>query len=876
MANSSSPCIALGGAFNVKETTPWGDYLREGEEPLDPRMLMGGNVDSSRWVGVLLVFLFTLPLLSTVQAQGGGVLIDVSSFGAEDYASTESENLTVSMELHELAGASANVSLTLRVETLEGVVLSNQSQVLPELTPFEQRNISATFVGLPYGYSRLTAEISGDVGTNTSTHLTSVARTVQRLRPLAVTLGGIGSVVAEGVDESGLETTNLSLHDGDHLSVEFPIINQGDINWSGGAVLTIENAGQTEANALTNLTVQASSSYMVLIQPSLRLSEGDLSWWVNLTGDLGEETGTHALSGTWSVGPPPLPILIGQLTSNSEAVQAGQTLDVTLEVWNNGTAPFSGSFVCFEDDVEVLNTTASTLPAGTSGNWSFQRSAKPMLIECEAAGTRLDSGANFPVHLSVDMPSAVFESAGSPTPSLNGGPWHQGDTVSANMLLRNTGSLDGRIRLVLSTGPAESAGSWLELKQGAAGEITANLQLLSSGQQSIAWTLESDDGLVSGAQTGVTELAIKEQQSVAVSIFGVNTTNEQGVEFTVNLDLDEGKARNVRLQVGYETGDSTVFLQENDLLLQQGLHQYTYTFGAIDGDRIVAQLTPVDWLIGPGRLDASVSMPGERTQFWIELDVTTNPLRPVAGDAVDLRLTLRQSGPFQSTTGDLWVLDAQRTTLAQVQSPTWNGASSVDQTVQITWPKGSNVELEALWLIDGATTSAIYTYTSGEVQIETDDGLPLAAIVWGLVAGVGISLVLRLQARKGAGESSTEKKPASKPKVADTQSDEKREIACPQCDRRLRVPVSYSGSVGCPDCGHKFPVEPEPPLSVVEDEEVEEIVRSETDESPPTKVEVGCPACSQTLRIPSTYKGSVRCPACTNVFKSHEGLRKNG
>ena len=270
---------------------------------------MGGEVDSSRRVGAFLVLLFILPLFPSVQAQGGGVLIDAASFGVEDYASTESEDLTISIELHELTGASANVSLTLRVETMEGVMLSNQSQVLPELTPLEQRNISATFLGLPYGYSRVTAEVSGDVGTNTSSHLTSITRTVQRLRPLAITLGGIGSVVAEAVDENGSETTNLSMHDGDHLSVEFPIINEGDINWSGGVVFTIENAGHTEASTLQNITVQASSSYLVQVQPSLRLSEGDLSWWVNLTGELGEETGTHALNGSWSVGPRALSLI---------------------------------------------------------------------------------------------------------------------------------------------------------------------------------------------------------------------------------------------------------------------------------------------------------------------------------------------------------------------------------------------------------------------------------------------------------------------------------------------------------------------------------------------------------------------------------------
>ena len=81
-------------------------------------MFMGGNAGSSQRTGILLILLFLLPILSTVQAEGGSVLIDVSSYGAEDHASTEDENVTITLELHETAGFSANVSLNLRVETL--------------------------------------------------------------------------------------------------------------------------------------------------------------------------------------------------------------------------------------------------------------------------------------------------------------------------------------------------------------------------------------------------------------------------------------------------------------------------------------------------------------------------------------------------------------------------------------------------------------------------------------------------------------------------------------------------------------------------------------------------------------------------------------
>ena len=52
----------------------------------------------------------------------------------------------------------------------------------------EERNITGTFVGLPFGFSTVSISIEGDVGSNTSTHQSELSRTVQRLRPLASAL----------------------------------------------------------------------------------------------------------------------------------------------------------------------------------------------------------------------------------------------------------------------------------------------------------------------------------------------------------------------------------------------------------------------------------------------------------------------------------------------------------------------------------------------------------------------------------------------------------------------------------------------------------------------------------------------------------------
>ena len=184
------------------------------------------------------------------------------------------------------------------------------------------------------------------------------------------------------------------------------------------------------------------------MEPTLQLVEGALDWWINLTGNLGDEPGTHALNGSWAVGSPPLPVLEGALISDSDDVEAGETLTLHLQVWNNGTVDYSGGLSCFEDGVVALNISDASIAPGVSHNWTFERSAKPMMVECETMDARIDPGSNFPVALNIAMPSAVFESAGSTTPTLSA--TVAGAIRSPLIFSFLTRALDGRVRLVLS------------------------------------------------------------------------------------------------------------------------------------------------------------------------------------------------------------------------------------------------------------------------------------------------------------------------------------------------------------------------------------------------------------------------------------------
>ena len=122
----------------------------------------------------------------------------------------------------------------------------------------------------------------------------------------------------------------------------------------------------------------------------------------------------------------------------------------------------------------------------------------------------------------------------------------------------------------------------------------------------------------------------------------------------------------------------------------------------------------------------STNFPSEATLYRVEFAQTTNPLRPVLDDEVELQLTFLQSGPLSDATGDVWLVDAYGTILTQFESPDWDGESSVLQTVTITWPKGSTVALKAMWDIEETVVTEEVSYTSGQTVVESSTEWPLA------------------------------------------------------------------------------------------------------------------------------------------------------
>ena len=219
--------------------------------------------------------------------------------------------------------------------------------------------------------------------------------------------------------------------------------------------------------------------------------------------------------------------------------------------------------------------------------------------------------------------------------------------------------------------------------------------------------------------------------------------------------------------------------------------------------------------------------------------------------------------------GELYLRDSDGLLLAQSTTDALQAGSSRNVDFTFVVPYGNEMLLTAEWRYNGEVIEDEQSFLVKPKPVEEASfEIPFLAIGGGLATASCVILVLHI--RRGASSEENTASQPSKSKEKKPQKEKKKaepvEKTCPACERTLRIPGDYSGTVRCPDCSEKFDVEAEESIDI--DEELEAI--EEIDNSTPPvieqKVEISCPECSSKLRVPSTYNGSVRCPSCSNVF----------
>lgn len=835
---------------------------------------MGGRERSSLLIpaGLLALLVFSL-FVPQVAASGGLVTIDESTISLSASEQLEGASLTFTFDVAEASGQSADVTASSTLKTIGGEVLDwvNESKTIP-MNAVD--TFTVTFNSIPYGYSIVETTLTGDTGPENGNDVLSFNRTIQRLVPLDISLGASGDVLFNSLDSNGVETGNLTISDGDRVGVQIPVLNNGDHPWSGHMTVNITSGEAGEFLSVADVQVSAMSSTLVFVNSTIAMTEGDwdVTLALNATGDSDESDETMTVP--FIVGPPPLPVINLDGTVLTTEYNAGDVIDWNLTVGNTGTRMFSGTILCEFGESTVLNQTLN-LDTAASTTLTFTTQARPAELNCSALGMRISDLSNTPFTEAFNVVSAQFEAAGSQIPGVLDGPWHVGDSARFSMLVRNHGDRVGEVALECTTSQSVYTSPMLSLDLNAAGEVSVVVPMLVMGDESIAWRLVSPDGSIDEGLNGTITVPVAAKQSLIPSVDAVTWDAEKGVEMEWSVTLTEGVDRPVRIRLGYFDSGETYVL-DYVINLEPGVVNGQLELGFIDADSVTLRADAIDWSEAVGPSSDSKSIPDARPVYELTFNPVSSPSRPAAGQNTEIEVTIDNTGDADGLAGEILLLSDDSTLLATTTTPVLGaGETSVIIITIESWPEGTRVTLEAKWIFGGSQVVGSESYISSEVEAEAEEfEVPWLALFGGvclagaIVAGVRIQQAQSLKPSRKR-DKVRPSKSKSKGGSKDTKNIEKIQIGCPECARQLRVPATYSGSVRCPDCSNRFDVEGRSEdVEEAEEDEVEEVVDEAVAEQSDKKVEVSCPECAQSLRVPSDYSGSVRCPACEHVFKA--------
>jgi len=799
---------------------------------------------------LVVVLLLSLALVPVAQASGG-VIDSVSIVGDGVVGSGPVE---VNISLIGVGGASsASVNWSATLSDFEGNIID--SDIGNTLVDDGVITYIDSMLGdAPLGLSNLTITLSGDVGLPNENQWTTYSYTIHRLRPLDISLG---SPVFTGVNSTGVATNNLTINDGDYARVDVPVHNDGDVAWNGTLNLTLDST-----TTLSQTVDLDSDSTFVASFTTQQLTEGIVNVSALLAGPLDGDTTDNSISRQFTVGPPPLPKLTLNLNRLNEPLP-GSTISWDLTANNSGDSLFEGLLFCMFGSDQVHSSNVS-IPVSGSVNVSVSMISKPGELVCTSGESRTSSTTN--ASDLVSMSSAIFLGAGHSSPSLLGGPWHAGDDVTLSMLLRNEGDAIGSASIRIEIDGNMQNGTSTTLEGGKAGEVNHVFAFTSAGDHTVNWSVVSADGAVDSNLSGSIVLPVLSSQVIVMDIESIEIV-EEGIQISWSIDLSEGRSRTVVLNFGTIAdsikGDSIT--EERNLM--PGRTFGTMTLGHQDGSEAFASISVSEWSVGFGSyLVDEINVPENSILPKVTVNPSTLPKVPVSGTQVTLYYTLTNLGSGSTPEGQIVITDIDGIILKSVASPVMD-SSSIDLNSIITWPEGENVKIIVTWNIDGQIVNDQAMIISETVESDSDEfTIPWGGILGGLVVGVVLVFAIRV---KNSPKKEKKEKLENNSKEETPSKDEKVEVACPSCDRRLRVPSTYNGGVKCPECDTRFDVEAKVEKTEGDSEELPKPASDEVIWSSSDNDILGCPNCSRKLKVPFDKRpAKARCPACETIFEA--------
>lgn len=794
---------------------------------------------------VTLILVSPVIVLPVSAIDNGQVLIDQNSVVVRDTYSFWDDSTIVDFNVVELGFGQANISILYTHESLNGQNL-NSSNSQHSLLDNQTLSLVHELNDIPLGYSNLIITLYGDVGTNSENFNDEITITVYRKMPLEVGIGSNNSFMFEGY-ESNSHTGELP-RDGESLSIGFPVINTGDVDWQGNLTIQFAQGDLVESLRINN-TYNASSTNMVLVETSNSWLEGNVTLNIELENLSDSDNSNNFKQIIVPIEEAKSPILRLNLTYLPEQIDLTTTVEWNLSASNIADVAYNGYVNCswaddtnvYSEQVDIGNTTTET--------FSFTTSAIPSDMTCYFSTDNLSKYSETSVEVSLDFESGMIESASEDAPSIMGGPWYEGDELTFSLLIRNIGESEGNARLYVVIDDVYYYGDYLQLEPNSAGEIMLTMDSLNPGQYSIGWGISSFDSRITSLNSSELTFSVFERQSINLEIVGLDW-KVNGLEATITANLDSYRERNVDLIFSDYNLDSADLNEIFRVPVTLGSASQTFTInlGEQAGRAIHLSASGVDWQ-EEQNWGVYLEYQPRSYGYYMNFADFPNPKNPVEGSEAIVSISVTSTGDLDIS--DTLFIISENGTILSSQDISVSGTETFD--IPIIWPQGEKVTLKA-YLSDGVSD---FSKTYEVVIIEESNvEIPWNGIIGGLVASTLIFLVVRVATNQRVGSDFSSSKTEE---VSKTPSEERVEISCPECSQSLRVPFDYKGNVKCPACDHKFPVEPK-----ASETKAEEITEEKTKDS--GKKEVACPDCGQRLKIPNTYEGSAKCPACSCVF----------
>ena len=781
-------------------------------------------------------------------------------------------NITVDVVAHD---SNSNGFLEMTFTAEDNTPLASDNRSISLLVDESSTEIF-DFASVPIGTHTLTLQLWGDVGVGFENNLTQIQVFIQRLSPGNASIESSDGWTVISVDsDSGQASGNNTLRDGDHAWVIATAENTGDVTWSGNA--TISNQSSVLSVQPINIGGLSTTSVNFTIGP---LFEGTTTISIDL---IENQTNVASDSLFLDIGPPPLPRPLLLMNPESANPDLGDSINWTISMENSGESTFDASIFCsFPTGVQILNESIS-VPAEQNQTWIVSVDVRPGQLDCSVTSSqRLHVDSITSTSHVYDMSAGHLMRAGSDGLTVTGGPFHLGDPIPLAILIHNGGDFSGVATLEVREGDSDgnNMGSWIPLETRTL-EVGSSLELGSqhlpsvSGERQIEWRIVSSDSLVANDLSGSISLIVQPSQSLDVSISSSGWTLSDGLVVEVTTTLSPGESRLVLLDVGTSGASGDVSQITVEILLSPGQRTLTYNLGHPTASSLAwAELTPIAWTSSfVAEDEVTLIRPNPQTSVTID---SVSPATPVSGEPVTISYSLVNEGGGDTLPGDLMLID-----LKHDGEVLWTGTAPVVASGETTtasfslaeWPPSSVVDLSLIWHTSSTDATGTDSFLSQAAQT-TEEGFTLdwMSILYGSLSGLFIGLVTRtvMRARAGKPLLSRRERGERKAKPKRTVSkvvDDKVEVACPACDQRLRVPSTYSGTARCPACAQTFPVEAVEE-EVPETPDVDEEMEQADEEVESVQDQAHpTPVVSDEEKTSSSSDDVILCPACQQKLK---------